>query len=358
MRSPKLTVLTTVHNRERYIERTIESVLAQDFTDFEYVIVDDGSTDRTSEILQRFAGQDARIVVERIPRNTGVAHALNRGLAIARGNYICKQDSDDICINPRLRAQVELLDREPDVALVSANLTLIDAHGMWVGDLNNDTPSALFRYLLMFSNAEPGAGCQGMFRREIARDLGGFCEDLEASVDYEFLTRLIGKGRFVVLPIAGSLKRCHADQISVRSRDAQRRNSYSISRRMLTAYLERDLSNEEFLATMSVWYREGGTKVAASADLVLREAYTRFAMAQPDRNLCKRVQRITAEHWVLSAITLMRHGTLREASDHLLRAVRWHPAGTIIALASSARRFLLGGYRAIRPVFPRWRPIA
>src|SRR4051812_34534094 len=133
MRDPILTVLTTVHNREKYLDQTIESILVQDFTDFEYIIVDDGSTDGTPGILQRWAARDPRIVVEHIPHNAGVAHALNRGLAIARGKYIGKQDSDDICIAPRLRAQVDVLERESDVALVSANHRLIDAHGKWEG---------------------------------------------------------------------------------------------------------------------------------------------------------------------------------------------------------------------------------
>lgn len=352
MRSPKLTVLTPVHNGERFLERTVESVLAQDFADFEFVIVDDGSTDATPEILQRWAARDPRIVIERIARNAGVAAALNRGLAIARGEYVGKQDSDDICVNGRLRAQVELLDREPDAALVSASHILIEADGKWAGDVIVDIPPDLFPYLLNFSHADPGAGTQAMYRRVTALEIGGFCEKLEASIDYEFHTRLIARGRFFVLPMVGSLKRIHPDQISNRRQQTQRRNSLANSRRMLTAFLARELSDDEFLAVSSIWRQDGLRGVAASGEPVLWEAYTRFAATQHDDKLRRLVRRLTAERWVLSAITLMRRGAPGEAVSYLVRAAQWHAPGTAAELGAAVRRLLRRHYRRLRPVFP------
>ena len=352
MRSPKLTVLTPVHNGERFLERTIESILAQDFADFEFVIVDDGSTDATAEILKHWAARDSRIVTERVTRHTGLAAALNRGLAIARGECVGKQDSDDICVNGRLRAQVELLDREPDAALVSANHIMIEADGRWAADVIVDIPPGLFPYLLNFSHAEPGAGTQGMFRRAAALEIGGFCETIEASIDYEFYSRLITRGRFYVLPMFGSLKRIHPDQISNRLQQVQRRNSLLNSRRMLTTFLERELSDDEFLAVASIWRQDGLRGVAASGERVLREAYARFAAAQPDDNLRQLVRRFTAERWVLSAITLMRRGAPGEAVRCLLRAAQWHAPGTAAELGAAVRRLLRRHYRKICPVFP------
>jgi glycosyltransferase involved in cell wall biosynthesis len=352
MESPKLTVLTPVHNGERFLDRTIESILAQDFADFEFVIVDDGSTDATAEILQRWAARDPRIVIERITRHTGTAAALNRGLAIARGEYVGKQDSDDICVNGRLRAQVELLDREPDAALVSANHILIEADGRWAGDVVVDIPPDLFPYLFNFSHADPGAGTQGMFRREAALEIGGFCETLEAAIDYEFNSRLITRGRLYVLPMVGSLKRIHPDQMSNRLQRAQRRNSLANSRRMLGTFLERELSDDEFLAVTSIWRQDGLSGVATSADRVLREAYARFAAAQHDDNLRRLVRRFTAARWVLSAITLLRRGAPVEAVSYLVRAAQWDAPGTAAELGAAVRRLLRRHYRRLRPVFP------
>src|SRR5204863_7023078 len=174
----------------------------------------------------------------RLPHSAGVARGLNRGLALARGEYVGKQDSDDICLPARLRAQVALFDREPDVVHVSANFALIDGHGRWAGDRRAENPSAVLSWLLNFGNADPGAGCQGMFRRKAALELGGFCEQLEASIDYEFLTRLVMRGRLAILPLKGSLQRTHPGQLSIRLAETQRRNSLATSRRMLRAYLQ------------------------------------------------------------------------------------------------------------------------
>jgi glycosyltransferase involved in cell wall biosynthesis len=314
-----------VYNGERYINEAIESILAQDFTDYEYLIVDDGSTDRTPQILQWWSERDPRIVVERIPRNSGIAHALNRGLAVARGQYIGRQDADDICVGPRLRRQVELLDAEPGVALVSANFTVVDAEGRWSDHCVVENPPAVIAYLMNFTNAVMGAGPQGMFRRDTARALGGFREDFEVSVDYEFYVRLLQRGRIVVLPFVGLKYRRHDQQSSCLHRDLQSRNSRMNSRRVLSAYLGRALSDHEFFSVASIWRHEGRTGVAAIGNRVLCEAFTRFTAAEPDPSLHLRVRRITAYRWLLSATMLVRLHAFAEAALHLGYALLWHP---------------------------------
>jgi hypothetical protein len=121
---------------------------------------------------------------------------------------------------------------------------------------------------------------------------------------------------------------------------------------MLTAYLQRELADEEFLAVASIWRRDGRIGVATPGNRVLREAHARLAADQPDLNLSRLAQRITAERWVLSAITLMRRGALRDAISHLSHALRWDPPRFATALAAAAGRLLLRLYRKLRPVFP------
>ena len=126
---PRITVLTAVYNGARYLAEAIESVLADGFEDFEYVIVDDGSTDATPRILADAAARDPRIVLLRHEPNRGIAAATNRGLAIARGAYIARLDADDISLPGRLAREAAYLDAHPAVALVSMNFDIIDAGG-------------------------------------------------------------------------------------------------------------------------------------------------------------------------------------------------------------------------------------
>ncbi len=114
---PKVTVLTPVYNREQYIATAIESVLAQSFTDFELLLIDDGSTDGSAEILRSYT-TDPRVRVVRNEQNLGIPQTRNRGIDLARGEYVAMLDSDDWAYPCRLETQVAFLDRHRDVAVV------------------------------------------------------------------------------------------------------------------------------------------------------------------------------------------------------------------------------------------------
>jgi hypothetical protein len=244
---------------------------------------------------------------------------------------------------------VETLDREPDVVLVSANYRHVDEHGRWAGNYRAAYPSAIIPYLMNFTNAVGGAGCQGMFRRDIARELGGFCEELEASIDYDFAARLLKHGRLLVLPIVGTHKRIHPEQVSKRLNASQRRHSMATSRRLLSSHLQRDLSDEEFDAMSSVWRRFGFVGVADTAHRVMSEAYARLAAAEPDRKTRSQARRLTAGRWALSASDLLQQGEFAEAARQLYYSFRWHPLGFVTAIASLVERLQLRIYRRIRP---------
>jgi glycosyltransferase involved in cell wall biosynthesis len=267
-----------------------------------------------------------------------MATALNRGLQLARGQYIGKQDADDLCCPSRLRAQVELLDSRPDAVLVSANFSNIDSQGRWAGDSIIENPPALFPYLFIFSNAAAGAGSQGMLRLETARELGGFCEGFEASIDYEFWTRLVRRGSFVILPQIGLIRRLHAGQVSSRLEQQQLRNSLAISRRMLSAHLNRTISEEELTAVVSIWRLLGYTGVAATGNRILCEAYARFIDAESNARLRRKVRRITASRLATSALLLVRRGSFGEALLQLIHALRWHPRGLVDGISFAAHR--------------------
>lgn len=123
--TPKVSVVTTVYNGERYFDRAIPGILAQTFDDFEFILVDDGSTDTSLDQLRELAGRDPRVRVFS-PGRMGPAAAYNYGVAQARGEYIARQDFDDRSYPDRLRLQVALLDARPDVGMVGGHYVLVD----------------------------------------------------------------------------------------------------------------------------------------------------------------------------------------------------------------------------------------
>jgi glycosyltransferase involved in cell wall biosynthesis len=116
-----------VYNGERYLDEAINSILSQSFTNFEFVIVDDGSDDRSWEIMQSF--NDSRIRFERNERNMGLIAALNRGIKLAKGEYIARMDCDDVSLPARLKMQVMFLDTNQDIGMVGTDFEMIASDG-------------------------------------------------------------------------------------------------------------------------------------------------------------------------------------------------------------------------------------
>lgn len=175
---PRVSVVTTVYNGEPYVDRAIPSILGQTFEDFEWVLVDDGSQDRTPEILQDLARRDSRIRVFS-PGRLGLTKAANYGLTQARGEYIARQDFDDTSYPDRLRRQVEFLDAHAEVGVVGAYYVLVDQNR---GERYVRMPPTGHDAIIpAMARSIPFANTIVMFRRRVWADAGGYPEvaDLE-----------------------------------------------------------------------------------------------------------------------------------------------------------------------------------
>jgi len=121
MKIPQITVLMSVYNGEKFVKSAIESVLNQTFKDFEFLIINDGSSDTSLEIIEKYKAQDQRIIL--INReNKGLITSLNEGISLSSGAYIARMDADDISIPERLSEQFNYLQKNPDVDLVGSNI--------------------------------------------------------------------------------------------------------------------------------------------------------------------------------------------------------------------------------------------
>ena len=128
---PKISVAMGVYNGSKYIREAIKSILNQTYTDFEFIICDDCSTDNTIEIIQEFIKQDNRIILVGNETNSGLAFSLNNCIAKSKGEYIARMDDDDVSLPDRFKIQVEFLENNPNYAFVGGCAKLFDNDGIW-----------------------------------------------------------------------------------------------------------------------------------------------------------------------------------------------------------------------------------
>ena len=152
---PKISVLMPVYNGEQFLDKSIKSILDQTFNNFEYIIINDGSTDGSLKIIESY--EDSRIKIINFSKNMGITAALNDGLNIAKGDYIARQDQDDISNPDRFMLQVEYLENN-DVDLVDANFIFIDENDKYIQDYEkryfnpDETLSHLFFYEMVHAS--------------------------------------------------------------------------------------------------------------------------------------------------------------------------------------------------------------
>ncbi|MEI6490570.1 MAG: glycosyltransferase family A protein [bacterium] len=126
MTTPKVSVLMPAYNAEKYIGEAIESILNQTFTDFEFIIIDDCSTDKTWEIIQEYAEKDKRIVAVKNEENLKISHTLNKGFDLAKGKYIARMDADDWSYPDRLKKQFDFMEANPEIGVSGGTMEVCD----------------------------------------------------------------------------------------------------------------------------------------------------------------------------------------------------------------------------------------
>ncbi|RKY31599.1 MAG: hypothetical protein DRP67_02325 [Candidatus Omnitrophota bacterium] len=211
MKKPKVSVIMAVYNGEKYLKECIDSILNQTFSDFEFIIINDGSTDKTEEILQDFKDERIRIVNNK--ENLGLTKSLNIGLSISKGKYIARIDVDDIALPQRLEKQVKFLDENQDVGLVGTWFYVIDEEGKIIGKEKYPINDAEIRKVLLKGN--PFFSSSVMFRKECIEKAGKFREEFIRAQDYDLWLRISEKYKVANIPEFLCMRRYHPDAITV-----------------------------------------------------------------------------------------------------------------------------------------------
>lgn len=187
-----------VRNGQQWLSDALDSICKQTFSDFELLVIDDGSTDATPEILTECQARDPRLRVIR-QEPIGLIAALNRGLEAARGPLIARLDADDVALPERLQKQVRFLEQHPDVVLLGTWAQVIDESNE-VKHRERQPPSDRDALILTLSRTNPFIHSTVMFRTAIARSLGGYRPAFEAAEDYDLWLRLCEIGQIAILP--------------------------------------------------------------------------------------------------------------------------------------------------------------
>lgn len=194
---PLVSVIMTTYNQGYLIEKAIKSVLSQNFKDFEFIIVNDGSTDNTEQIIKKF--NDQRIVYLKNEKNLGVPKSFNRAIKISQGKYIARIDSDDFWVDEnKLKKQVEFLENHPEYVAVGGGMIVVDLES-----------KELYRYLKPEKDEEikknalitnPIANSTSLCRKETIFEIGLCDEKFGYNEDWDFWLKIGSKGKLYNFP--------------------------------------------------------------------------------------------------------------------------------------------------------------
>lgn len=192
--APAVSILMGVYNADRYLGEVIVSLLGQTWQDFEMIIVDDGSTDRSPEILAEYAKRDSRIRIL-TQQNQGVGRAVNRALELARGKYIARADADDYSYPQRLEKQVAFMESHPDVVALGTGVMLVDPIGIPICPHLAATGHEAIEAELLRGNGSAVCQPSVMLRRDALVQVGGYDTRWRVTEDLDLFLRLAEVGK-------------------------------------------------------------------------------------------------------------------------------------------------------------------
>lgn len=301
---PLVSVLLPVFNGERYLRAALDSVLAQTFSDFELLLLDDGSTDRTLAIARSYARLDPRVRVH-TRGNRGLVATLNELLALARGEFAARMDADDVCLADRLERQVAWLRAHPRVVCVGGDHELIDERGRRLTTVRTLLHDAEIQQQALRGH---GSICHpsAMMRTEALRRIGGYRAEFYPAEDLDLWLRLGEVGELANLRGAVLRYRLHTQSISESAAEGRQR---AAGRRCCEdAWRRRGLRDVPFDAT-EPW--RPGSERASRLRFLLRYGWWAFNSAERGTCLAYGLKAVghsplSRDAWVLLAAGLVK----------------------------------------------------
>ncbi|MFW6015694.1 MAG: glycosyltransferase [bacterium] len=187
-----LSVVMSVYNAEKYLSESIESILNQTLTEFDFIIINDKSTDSSLDIIKKYATKDKRIKLINNEKNIGLTKSLNKAINISNGKYIARMDADDIAHLERLEKQYKYLDKHPEVVVLGTSGFTINEDGDIINERNVPLQFKKIKQVLRYVN--PMIHPSVMFRKKEIKHIGNYNEVYDKVQDYELWFRCVAQG--------------------------------------------------------------------------------------------------------------------------------------------------------------------
>jgi glycosyltransferase involved in cell wall biosynthesis len=238
---PAISVLMSVYNAALYVAEAVESIRAQSFSDFEFIIINDGSSDASERILRSFADRDARVRLISRP-NTGLIGALNEGLEIAKCDLVARMDADDVAMPQRLDKQLAYMREHPECLVLGSRVIGIDPYGCTLFESEHKLAHEQIDAELMRGSGWAIVHPAAMFRRQSTLQIGGYREKYKHVEDLDLFLRLAERGKLANLPDFLLKYRQHTESIN---RTKQSEQAAATTQAVLEAYQRRGLAPPE-----------------------------------------------------------------------------------------------------------------
>ncbi|GIK40756.1 MAG: hypothetical protein BroJett011_45890 [Chloroflexota bacterium] len=318
MTAPKVSVLMSIYNGEKHLAEAVESILHQTFANFEFIIIDDGSTDATTTILDNYT--DSRLVRLKNETNLGLTQSLNRGLAVARGEYVARMDADDISLPERFARQVSFLDTYPQVALVGTAFAGIDEYNQILWQWQQPLSDMEIKWRLLIDNAFGHSTT--MFRRLAAAEVGNYPAERIVCQDYALWSAMAQRFSLANLVEILVHRRDTGGGISNEQQSEQVTQRWDIARHnqcYLTPHIHQGLSAEQVLPTLwGLWFM-GMNYIEVEYARDACQLAWRLRQAFVQKFYSTQVEQLVAARWCRDFL-LSRLATLNQflaASNHV-----------------------------------------
>jgi glycosyltransferase involved in cell wall biosynthesis len=238
LKTPKISIVLAVYNGANFVSEAVKSILNQTFSDFELIIINDGSSDNSERVLNFF--NDPRIIRIKNERNLGLIRSLNAGIKIARGEYIARMDADDVSIQNRLEKQVEFLENNKNIGVLGTAVYCIDKKGLIISELIQPLSHEAIIWKMCFECAliHPTV----MMRRNILPEDGPYSLEFRHIEDTELWMRLAEKVRFANLPDILHKYRLHSSSIGSLQSNTQYNLSLVLRKNFLNNFFKLNIS--------------------------------------------------------------------------------------------------------------------